>query len=96
MQCLQVEVQFPGAPMIQHINLIWGYKNLDRTFAPAFQDESQLPTFRVANCDAIREHSRTWYEAYLGNRVWSETCVLLFINHTNYCSVTQLSYTDIV
>ena len=36
-----------------------GYKNLDHTFAPAFQDESQLPTFRVANCDAIGENSRT-------------------------------------
>ena len=53
----QVEVQFPGTPMIQHINLIWGYKNLDRTFAPTFEDESQLPTFRVANCDAIGENS---------------------------------------
>ena len=36
-----------------------GYKNLDRTFAPAFQDESQLPTFRVANCDEIGENCRT-------------------------------------
>ena len=36
-----------------------GYKNLDHTFAPTFQDESQLPTFRVANCDAIGENSRT-------------------------------------
>ena len=25
-QLLQVEVQFSGAPMIQHINLIWGTK----------------------------------------------------------------------
>ena len=58
MQLLQVEVQFSGAPMIQHIDL--GYKtlrrkNLDHTFAPAFQHESQLPIFRVVNCDAIGE-----------------------------------------
>ena len=36
-----------------------GYTNLDHTFAPACQDESQLPTFRVANCDTIGENSRT-------------------------------------
>ena len=34
-------------------------KNLDCTFAPAFQDELQLPTFRVANCDAIGEINNT-------------------------------------
>ena len=39
--------------------LIWGTKNLDRTFALTFQDESQLPTFQVANCDG--ENSRTGY-----------------------------------
>ena len=44
--------------MIQHNNLIW-VQNLDHTFAPTFQDESQLPTFQVANCDVIGENSRT-------------------------------------
>ena len=48
-QLLQIEVQFPGVPMVQKPN---------RTFAPAFQDESHLPTFRIAF--AIGEHySRT-------------------------------------
>ena len=51
-----VEVQFSGATMIQHY---LGYKNLDCTFAPAFQDKLQLPTYRVANCDAIGENSST-------------------------------------
>ena len=64
MQLLQVEVQFSDAPMIQHINFYLGYKNLDRTFATTFQDESQLPTFRVANCDAIGENSRTGLMVY--------------------------------
>ena len=54
-QLLQVEVKFSGAPTIQHL----GYKNLDRTFTPTFQDESQLHIFWVANCDAIGENSRT-------------------------------------
>ena len=67
MQLLQVEVQFSGAPMIQHINLIWGTKPRSHRFAPTFQDESRLPTFRVANCDAIGENSRTGYKDVLCN-----------------------------
>ena len=33
---VQIEVQFSGAPMIRHSNMIWGYKNLNRSFAPAY------------------------------------------------------------
>ena len=68
-------MQFPGTPMIQHINLIWGYKNLDRTFAPTSEDESQLPTFRVANCDAIGENSRTGYSRNVAILVFYERCL---------------------
>ena len=38
-----------------------GYKNLDCTFAPAFQDTNAIAFWGV-NCDAIGENSRTTWK----------------------------------
>ena len=60
MQLLQVAVQFSVLSMIRYNNLIFG-----------IWDQSQLITFRVANCNAIGENSRAGYN----------------ISHTDKCGV---------
>ena len=56
MQLLQLAVQFLVLSMIRQSNLIWGTQTSIAVLHQLFiKDESQVITFRVANCDAIHE-----------------------------------------